>query len=276
MLKHAAASAALLLTVAMSTACSSSSTNSSSTDSAGVPSSPPSPWVTNSDEVDNASGIPPPPEVGECRRPPNSLLGANDWVDPTKPIPCSRPHTLETAEVLETGEGLTLKVARQLAPSCEAAAWTYLNMNEHVVKLAFAVSTASPEQREAGQSWVRCDVGVYTETDASGLDLLRGSMHNDVGFHPERYVLCLRSPPTPDASQPFSSCEEPHQAESLTYGFGVGNVTRVEFEQMGRAQCTKMASSRDDAAALVVTPHRVNDSFGFCWVERKRGPLPPL
>src|SRR5262245_44264127 len=155
--------AALLVTMGVCVACTGCTNDASSAAAAGPTRSAASPTGSTA-----AGDVPPPPKVGECRNTPPRNLGFDDWVDPTPVVDCSRRHTLETVEIIKPAMKLTLPLVKQLTGSCNTpAAAAYLGDpgNLGLTRILYpAVYWPSPEQRAAGQSWVRCDVGVEATT----------------------------------------------------------------------------------------------------------------
>jgi hypothetical protein len=251
--------------------------------SAASPSTRPSP----------AGHVPPPPKIGQCRDTPASHLGDNDWVDTTPVVDCSKPHTLETVEVIKPVEKLTLALAKQLAGSCggSSSARGYLGISYPAVRtLAFpVVYWPSREQRAAGQNWLRCDAGVNATTHG-GPPLVRqtGSLHGALLSDPVRFQVCLDQVPDPARDQPLTSCTKPHRTEVLP-DFLTLNVQRypsaATLDRKGHSGCARLLGHRQDLGSLVITsswqPSRADWSKGdtlggLCWIHRTSGLLPPL
>ena len=237
-----------------------------------------------------AGDVPPPPKVGQCRNTPASNLGQDDWVDQSPVVDCAKRHTLETAEVIEPVEKLTLPVAKQLADSCATPALNYLGISFRAVRtLAFPlVYWPSPAQRAAGQNWLRCDVGVKADTHCclQGLAPQTGSLRGAVDSDPLRFQMCIDQVPDPARAQRLTSCKKPHRAELLP-DFLELEVTQypsaATLSRKGRLGCTKLIAHRKDLNSLVITPDwqpRADWSGGTlegdCWVHRKAGLIPPI
>jgi Septum formation len=248
-----------------------------------------------------AADVAPPPHAGQCRntspdrlesfpgRPVAHGVRARDWVDETPVVDCSKPHTLETVEVVTLAEKPTLALVKQLAGSCpSAAALGYLGITFPAFRtLEFVVYWPSPTQRSAGQSWVRCDVGVRAETGCCRLAPQTGSLRHAVGRDPVRFDTCIGAVPDPSRLQPLSSCKKPHAGEVLPTLLGA-DVTRypspASLDHRGRVGCAKLTADRPDHADLVIAsiwrPLEVEWSGepleGFCFIHRKSGLLPPL
>jgi hypothetical protein len=239
--------------------------------------------------------VPPPPKVGQCRNTPPRHLGFNEWVDPTPVVDCSRKHTLETIEVVKpTAVKLTLSLAKQLVGSCNTpAAGDYLGAPRTLALTSLLYPAAfwpTPEQRAAGQSWVRCDIGVKATTRCchprARLATQTASLRGVVGADPGRFQLCIGTLPNPDRSQLLASCQKPHRSEALPTPLQI-DVTQypsvATLDTKGRSQCAHLVKERNDADTLEVTPlwdPEVEWSggtlYGQCWINRKTGMLPPV
>ncbi len=248
------------------------------------------PRTTGSDESSSAGDVPPPPEVGQCRNTPESNLGGNDWVDESPVVDCSKPHTLETVNVIESGETMTLPLIKQLASSCESiGAWVYLDSpGRGAYKIAFPlVYGPSQEQREAGQSWVRCDAGIQAMTYCCiQLAPQTGSLKGAMGENLARFQQCINEVPDPDRTQPLTSCEKPHRAELLLTIMELDASEypyAAQLEKSGQSLCRDLVGDRDDADSLVLTTlwqpkseWRGGTLYGVCWIRRDAGVLPAL
>lgn len=257
---------------------------------------------TRTSAASPAGHVPPPPKVGQCRntpsgplesdRPPGARVGKGDdpgdWVDQTPVIDCSKAHTLETVAVIKPVE-LTLALVKQLAGSCaQSEGVNYLGISSPSVRnLHFAVYWPSPAQRAAGQSWVRCDVGVRAMTACCQLAAQTGSLRSDVGSDPVRFYMCVDQVPDPNRSQPLTSCKKPHRGELLPATIEA-DVTHYPstaiLNKNGRSGCAKLTVHRDDRADLVITPFwrpfkadwSGGPLTGFCFIHRKTGLMPPV
>lgn len=234
------------------------------------------------------SNVPPPPEIGQCRNTP-ARNQVNDRFDDTPVVSCARTHTLETVDVIEPTEKLTPSLAKQLADNCGAAVWNYLNGVQHTFyKLVPVYYSPSPEQRAAGQSWVRCDVGVQARWGVyPPVEPQHTSLHNALGEDPARFRVCISELPDPDRNQPLVSCKQPHRAELLSdrLTFNTSRYpTAALLQKHGRSGCARTIAGRDDIEELQTTPDWESEEnwdpsrpvYGWCWLYRKTGLLPPL
>jgi hypothetical protein len=245
--------------------------------------------------VSPAADVPPPPQVGQCRNTPESNLGQDDWIDDSPAIDCSRTHTLETVEVIKPTTKLTLPLVKQLVDSCNTpAAGSYLGSPTTPIGLTRIVYPLvywpTPAQRAAGQSWVRCDVGVGATTHCcrpvAHLAQQTASLRGVVGTDPGRFLLCLHQVINTRRAQPLTSCKKPHRTEDLPSGPGLSAThypSSATLRAEGRSQCAHFASRRDDVKNLIVTPvwqppasFSGGTLYGACWIRRKAGLLPAI
>lgn len=211
---------ALMVTVFVGVACAACTSDASSP---AAPPTQPSPAAASSTRASPAGDVPPPPKVGQCRSTPADHLEsfpggpvahgvhADDWVDETPAIDCSRTHTLETVEVITLAEKPTLGLVKQLADSCPSVAGLgYLGISSPGVRtLEFVVYWPSPAQRAAGQRWVRCDVGVRAMDGCCQLAPQTRSLRGALDSDPVRFQMCIDQVPDPNRIQPLSSCKNP-------------------------------------------------------------------
>ena len=172
-----------------------------------------------SSDPEQAGGVPPPPEVGDCRNTPKDL-DPEDVFDDSPVVDCSQAHTLETLAVIQTGDELpTRELLEEFAKYCHTGAVAdYLDIpGPGPYKWAWPMLFGpTPEQQDAGQSWVRCDMGFWGETSAETLVSQTGSLEGAMGKDIARFQQCLAEVPDPDGrSQELVSCNEPHRAEYL-------------------------------------------------------------
>jgi hypothetical protein len=242
-----------------------------------------------SEESDRTGGGSSEPTEGQCRNTPASNVKPNVWVDESPVVDCAEPHTLETILVIDSEENMTSALVEQLAKYCDAPkAYSYLDSPGRgayniVYPLAYG---PSPEQMEAGESWVRCDAGIQTTTSFDGLPLATttGSMKGDLSAHPARYQLCMTEVPQRDEAQPLTSCEKPHRAELLhdLIELATGDYPpAAELEREGQARCAELVADHAEADSLVLTPiWQPEESWsggplvGWCWIHRPSGLLP--
>jgi len=239
-------------------------------------------------DSEQAGGVPPPPEVGQCRNTPSSSLDSEVWFDDSPVVDCSQMHTLQTLRVIESDEEVTQELVQQLVKYCETQAVAeYVDSpGRGAYNLAWPIVFGpTPEQREAGQSWVRCDAGFQSETYCCvplvpGTGSLEGAMGKDIA----RFQQCIGQLPDPGRSQPLVSCKEPHRGELLLTIMELdasAYPSAAKLERAGQSQCRELVANRDDADSLELLPFwQSEDEWqggtinGGCWIHRKTGLLP--
>jgi Septum formation len=244
----------------------------------------------DADDSAQAGGVPPPPEVGDCWNTPAENLGVKDLVDDSPLVDCSEPHTLQTVNVIETEEEMTPELIEQLAKYCEAESvfgW-FASPGRGAYNVAYFFTYGpTPEQAEAGQSWVRCDAGIQAETHccrplAAQTESMEGAMGTDLA----RFQQCISQVPDPKRSQPLVPCKEPHQAELMLTIMDLDASeypSTAKLDKTGQEMCGELVVERDDADALVLMPFWQSEEeaqggtiHGGCWIRRKAGLLPGL
>lgn len=186
---------------------------------------------------------------------------------------------------------MTVELLEELADACGTLqAWDYLDSpawpERGAYNLMFAVYGPNPDQQEAGQSWVRCDAGIPSRTQccrplAPQTETLEGAMGED----PARFQMCIAKVPDPDHSQPLVSCAELHRAElilTLMERDASEYPSAAKLEKSGQAVCGDLVADRDDVDELALTPvwqpeedWQGGTLYGWCWIHRETGLLPP-
>jgi hypothetical protein len=145
--------------------------------------------------------------------PAQSVFDEQYWFDTSDRVPCTEPHTTETALVARLEEP-TVAAAKQLAKGCQTAVVNYVGLDpsENWIPWGWTAFIPTEEQLADGASWVRCEAafperwdftrGRTTSVSASGIA-------RDI---PEDFWACLDQPPT-ELGQPFIPCDEPHNYE---------------------------------------------------------------
>jgi hypothetical protein len=242
----------------------------------------------NGSDSEQAGEVPPPPEVGQCRITPDSNL--DDAVDDTPVVDCSQTHTLQTLNVIESDEKITVELLEQLAKYCDSeAVGAYVDSpGRGAYNLAWPIVYGpTPEQAEAGQSWVRCDAGIQSNTHCcSPLVPQTESLEGAMGKNLARFQHCIAEVPDADRSQPLTSCEKPHRAELLITILDLDASeypSAAKLEKTGQTMCSDLVADRDDADALVLMPFWLSEEesqggtiHGGCWIRYKSGLLPAL
>jgi hypothetical protein len=216
------------------------------------------------------------PRVGQCYDTPDSVLP--DAHDPTPPVPCSEPHTLETYAVLEADGPLTRPTLAELDQRCVERIHDFLGGGDF---LDSAVSvyyfTPTRAQQSEGARWVRCDAGVVTDTAVSGARRVTGSLRGAFEHGvPTAYRRCLATPPNPTANQPLVPCGLPHVAEQMPADVDLGargdpypGRQRLVTRAQPRCASTVAQLVPDAGRSLVVVPTaqmwRSGIMTGQCW-----------
>ena len=195
-------------------------------------------------------------------------MNVEDVFDDSPVVDCSQTHTLQTLEVFETEEEITVELLQQLTKYCESQAVAEFvdSPGAGVYNLAWPITFGpTPEQQEAGQSWVRCDAGFQAETLMDGcckpLVPHTGSLEGAMGKDIARFQQCIAEVPDPDRSIPLVSCKEPHRGELLLTFIELDASEyppAAKLEKAGQSQCGELVADRDDADALVLTPSWVS------------------
>ena len=242
-------------------------------------------------DSEQAGNVPPPPEMGQCHNTPDSNLDDGDVFDDSPVVDCSQTHTLQTLEVIETDEPPTLALLEQLAKYChtQAVAEFVDSPGAGAYNMVWPITYGpTPEQQEAGQSWVRCDAGFQAETLLEGCCLPvvphTGSLEGAMGKDIARFQQCIAQVPDPDRSIPLVSCMKPHRGELLLTFIELdasGYPPAAKLEKAGQSQCGELVADRHDADELVLTPSWVGKDdwqggtiVGWCWIHRKTDLLP--
>jgi hypothetical protein len=164
-----------------------------------------------------------PPEVGQCYDTPDSVLP--DAHDTTAPTPCARPHTLETYDVLQADSPLDQEAIAAMGQRCAAAVDEFLGGDFQHTAVSIYYFAPTNRQQEQGARWVRCDVGVVTDTAVSGTRPVTGSLRGVFADGvPVEYRRCLNAPPSPGRRQRLVSCLQPHVAQQLPAGVELGGL----------------------------------------------------
>lgn len=201
------------------------------------------------------------PSVGRCYDTPDAVLP--DAHDPTEPVDCGRPHTLETFAVLAVEGPLNARTVAAQSRRCSERLRDFLG-GDDVARTAVSVYyfTPAPAQREDGARWVRCDAAVVADTALTSTRRMTGSLEDAFADGvPAAYRRCLSSPPKPAGSQPLVPCTQPHAAQQLPQGVDLGDADRPYpgtdgLAARANAKCAPMVRAElpDAARSLVIVP----------------------
>jgi hypothetical protein len=222
------------------------------------------------------------PQVGQCHVTPDAVLPEPH--DPTPPVSCARPHTLETYAVLEPDGPLDGSATDDLGERCADRLGDFLG-GDTVDQTALGVYyfMPTPAQQDDGERWVRCDVGVVTDTAFTGTRRVTGSLAGafDHGV-PAVYRRCLQATPDPVAPQPLVSCLRPHFAQQIPtlvrLGDEAGGYPGMDrLAERAQPECARTVRAQlpEAAQALVVVPTRAMWRAGVqaaqCWATAAPG-----
>ncbi len=216
------------------------------------------------------------PQVGQCYATPDDVLA--DAHDPTPPVDCSQPHSLETYAVLRPTHALDRQTMARMDQQCVQRIKTFLGGGDFAqTAVSVYYFTPTRAQQRDGARWVRCDAGVVTDTAVSGARLVTGSLRNAFARGvPEAYRRCVNTAPDPGAPLPLVPCTSPHVAEQMPSGVDLGSAGSKypgtqTLTRRANAQCAQIVSSQlpDAARSLVVVPTQAMWRGGLttaeCW-----------
>lgn len=217
-----------------------------------------------------------PPGVGQCHDTPDAVLA--DAHDPTPPVACDRPHTLETYAVLHADRPLDKPTVARMEQRCVRRIDAFLG-GDGFARTTVGVYYFMPsrQQQADGARWVRCDAGVVENTGVSAVRQVTGSLQGAfTGGVPKTYRRCLNSPPDPARPQPLVPCHRPHVAEELPAGVDLGAAGdrypgTATLTARANARCAEaVATGLPDAGrSLVVVPTpqmwRAGTTTAQCW-----------
>jgi hypothetical protein len=207
-------------------------------------------------DSDQAGDVPPPPEVGQCRFAPDSNVDPGAIFDDSPVVDCSQTHTLQRLEIIEIDEAPNRELLAQLAKYCEsqAAAEFVDSPGAGPYNIAWPIVYGPTlEQQEAGQSWVRCDLGFRGETQSDEplqpqTESAEGAAGKDIAL----FQQCTAEIPHPGRSQALVSCKKAHRAELLLATIELDAKAyppAAELEMAAQSQCGELVANRDDADA---------------------------
>jgi len=157
------------------------------------------------------------PEVGTCWAvPAASAFDAQYWFDDSARVPCTEPHTTQTALAVPLAEP-TIAAAKERVGERAGGCWDvvrrYVGIDEEDwIPWGYAAYLPSKEEIANGASWVRCDA-VFPETlayhGARTITVPAAGLARDA---PGDFWACLDQPPT-QTEQPFVPCDQPHSYE---------------------------------------------------------------
>jgi hypothetical protein len=214
--------------------------------------------------------------VGRCYDTPESVLP--EAHDPSEPVACDQPHTLQTYALLHPDGPLDARTTATLDERCTGRIDRFLGGGDfrHSAVSVFYFTPTEAERAE-GARWVRCDAGVVTDTALGSVRRVTGSLA-DVFAHgvPVAYRRCLNTPPDPAAAQPLVPCDQPHVAQLMPDGVGLDAAGTAypgsdRLADLANVRCSRLVRSGLPEAdrSLVVVPTQQMWSAGRrtaqCW-----------
>lgn len=216
------------------------------------------------------------PRVGQCYATPDEVLAAPH--DPTSPVDCSQPHTLETYAVLHPEHRLDRATMARMDQQCVQRIKPFLGGGDFAqTAVSVYYFTPAPAQRRDGDLWVRCDAGVVTDTAVTGARPVTGSLRGAFAHGvPEAYRRCLDGAPDPTAPLPLVPCTGPHVAEQMPSGVDLGDLGdrypgTEALTRRANERCARVVQAQvpEAARSLVVVPTasmwRGGATTAQCW-----------
>ena len=228
----------------------------------------------------------PEPGPGTCWTvPAASAVDPRYWYDDSSQVPCTEPHTTETAQVLNLTEP-TIAEAKELGLDlCWEYARTYIGIDPASwVPWGYAVFLPSKQEIANGASWIRCDA-VFPETwDFGSVRTTTVAAQGLADDPPADFWACFDEPPT-KAEQPFVPCDQPHAYEQTGTLAILDDLaqypTAAALATETRRQCRQgVPAERPDVSVTAAWDPRANferntSVAGACFIFRADGqPLP--
>jgi Septum formation len=226
------------------------------------------------------------PAIGTCWDVPAKDAMDPDYLFDNSPtVPCTEPHTTETAQVLQLSKP-TIAEAKRQAGSCWDPVRVYLGVNpDHWVAWGWKVFLPSREQIADGASWMRCEAIFPVDWNFSSVRTTTGSAAEVAIDPPADLWACLAEHPK-KSKQPFVPCDQPHQYEQIgtlaILNYLEEYPAPVELVVAARQQCAYALQGEVGELALTARwdPRSVlrdgAEIAGACFMSNKSGqPLPP-
>ena len=226
------------------------------------------------------------PVPGTCWNVPARLLSTKKtlWFDDSTRVPCTEPHTTETAQVVELSAATIAEARREGNDLCRTYVIDYLGVDDQSwIPWGFEYFLPSQDEVSEGASWVRCDA-LFLETWAydAGVRTVAMSAEGIADDPPAELWACLDQPVSED--QPFVPCDQPHALEATgTLGTLEGEYpSPAELEAATQQQCREGVP--EGYAGVEVTagwdPPAIMEQYGaiagVCFMYHADGtPMPP-
>jgi hypothetical protein len=252
--------------------------------------SAPSPLDTTLTMPEHSAALVDAPAEGTCWRiPADNVADDNYWFDDSRQVPCSKPHTAETVDVLRLNEASVVD-ARQAAGLCWDRVRVYVGVDlDDWVPWTWAAFLPSGQQVADGANWMRCDAVFPGTWDFTSVRTTTGSARGVAKDPRADFWACLDEHPQQQRQQPFVPCDQPHQYEQTGSLALIQNLEGVqqypspaELEAAAGRQCAYTVEDRNDVALTAAWDPRAalregTEIAGACFMFSKDGqPLPPL
>ena len=157
---------------------------------------------------------PPKPTAHTCWRvPPASTAIPSYWFDPSPRVPCTQPHTTESAAVLTLTEPDDRRGHRRGSVSASTTSVsTWASTRAAGSRGRSSHFLPSEKQIAGGASWLRCDVAFPAAWGSARARPVTVAADGLARTPPADFWACLDEPPS-QQPQPFVACERPHAYE---------------------------------------------------------------
>jgi hypothetical protein len=230
------------------------------------------------------------PDEGTCWRvPADAVVDENYWFDDSGKVPCSKPHTTETVDVLRLTNASVAEARETAGVLCWDRVRAYLGVDRYTwVPWAWAAFLPSGKQVADGANWMRCDAVFPAIWDFASVRTTTGSARGVAKDPPAELRACLDERPQ-ERQQSFVSCDQPHQYEqtgTLALIHDLEGVQQYpspsELEAAAQRQCADSVEDRNNVSVTAAWDPRTllresTEIFGACFMFSKNGQsLPPL
>jgi hypothetical protein len=204
---------------------------------------------TESTDGSTASASAVKPTAGTCWRvPPASTTDPDYWFDGSPQVPCTKPHTTESAAAITLTEP-TIAEAQNRAGECFEHVRVYVGVDPSSW-VPWHIFGFLPSKKEIadGASWLRCDVAFPAVWGSTRARTVAVAAEGLALKPPADFWACLDKPPTRQ-EQPFVSCQRPHAYEET------GTLALLEDLQRYPSSATLRAEGRRQCRAGVPPGH---------------------
>lgn len=155
-------------------------------------------------------------DAGTCWQvPPTLVADQHYWYDDSPSVPCSEPHTTETAFVYPLSQPQPRTALKEVGDRCHDYVRAYVGISDSSwIPWGTVMLLPSKDEIRHGASWLRCDVFFPATTGLSEPreTSIRG---HDAARHPPAALWgCLNQPPDPTRRQRYADCTKPHLFEA--------------------------------------------------------------